>query len=107
MIKYDQLSRAQARWVDLLEILFPDFYKSDIITHSQLKMVHEQLLILREKDKKYKVSWPIWLITNNAVSRGVYKIPKPHMVTVDNDPDMNHPFYPEYIQELKQFNVIA
>lgn len=109
MLQYEQLSKAQRKWVDLVEILFPDMYSSDIITHSQLKMIHEQLVEMRDQDKKYKVSWPIWLITNNAITRGAYKIPKQNGVeeSIDDDPDKDHPFFQEYIQELKQFNVIA
>lgn len=109
MLSYDNLSKAQRRWVDLVEILFPELYKCGIINHSELKMVHETLLEMREQDKKYKVSWPIWLISNNAVTRGSYQIPKSGSSEViqEKDPDENHPFYQEYLEELKQFKVVA
>lgn len=106
MITFDKLSPAQSKWLSLLEILFPDIYKQDTITHNQLKMVHDHLVSLREKDKKYKVSWPIWLISNNSSARGVYKIPKETAeIQIQDDPDIDHQFYPEYASELCKFNI--
>lgn len=106
MITFNKLSPAQSKWLSLLEILFPDIYKNDTITHNQLKMVHDHLVSLREKDKKYKVSWPIWLISNNAIDRGVYTIPKEtEEIQTQDDPDIDHQFYPEYAFELMKFGI--
>lgn len=72
-----------------------------------MKTAHDKFTELRKTDKKYKVGWPIWLITNNAITRGVYELPVPDgTVKIEVDPDIDHPFYPEYIEELKQFNII-
>lgn len=107
MITHSELTPAQEKWLALIEYYFEDVYSSGKITHKQLKAAHDRFTVLRKEDKKYKVGWPIWLITNNAISRGVYELPVPSgTVKVEEDPDINHPFYPEYIAELKRFNVI-
>ena len=107
-IEYADLSPAQAKWVDLVEILFPELYNDGIISHTELKVVHEHFVSLRATDKKYKVSWPIWLIMNNSVARGVYAIPKRDSVVGDDkDEYSDHPFYPKLESELKQFGIIA
>lgn len=105
MITYDKLTPAQSKWLDLVEILFPTIYECDIITHAQLKMIHDQLTELRKTDKKYKVGWPIWLITNNAVTRGCYKLPKEESKLVDVDPDVDNPFYENYRAELARYGI--
>lgn len=108
MIVYNQLTKAQSKWLALCEHYFPQYTVDGIINHAQLKEVHEFLVSMREKDKRFKCSWPIWLITNNAVSRGVYKLPLEKVDLETNvDPDKSHPWFEEYIQELKQFSVIA
>lgn len=61
----------------MLEFHFPDIYETGEITHKQLTKIHVHFMDLRDVDKKYKVGWPIWLISNNAMQRGVYKIPRP------------------------------
>jgi len=106
MLNYNELSAGQRKWVDLVEILFSDVYKSGIITYNKLKEIDNTLVSLRERDKKYKVGWPIWLITNNAIERGIYKIPKDEEI-IETDPDASHPFFEEYQSELKMFGIIA
>lgn len=107
MITAQKLSRAQKKWFSLLEELFPNIAKRDIITVSELKLFHAKLTGLREIDKKkYKVSWPIWLISNNAVSRGVYALPKDATQMVSKDVS-SHAYYDEYIAELRQFKVVV
>jgi hypothetical protein len=106
MITYDKLTPAQSKWLDLVEILFPTIYEGSIINHSQLKMIHDELSELRKTDKKYKVGWPIWLIMNNSVTRGMYKLPKETEIIEEViDPDVDNPYYNEYVQELARFGI--
>lgn len=104
MKRYHELSSGQRKWVDLVEILFPAIYDRGIITAKELKNVDAKFREMRETDKRYKVSWPIWLIMNNAIERGIYSIPRD---IPEKDEDVNHEFYSEYHQMLKTFGVIA
>lgn len=70
---YTDLSPAQRKWVDLVEIHFPEI--NDTITYKQLLEMYNYFLELRKQNKNYRVSKPLWLITNNAIERGVYKFP--------------------------------
>jgi hypothetical protein len=107
MISFEELSPAQGRWLALVKHYFADVHSSGIITYKQLIAADEKFRELRATDPKFKVGWPIWLITNNQTSRGLYQLPvesETSEVTIDDD--VKHPFYEEYVDELKRFNVI-
>jgi hypothetical protein len=106
MITFEKMTPAQAKWLALIEYYFADTYKSGRITHAQLVTAHNHFLELRKEDKKYKTGWPIWLITNNAIERGVYQLPTQAESVPQIDPDTTHEFYPDYIKELKEFGVV-
>ena len=101
MKNFDELSPAQERWVVLVEYCFPAIYQSGQITHKELIKVHAQFLDMREQDKKYKVGWPIWLISNNAITRGVYQIPQKDFGLTQQSGDLE-----ELNQEMKEFGVV-
>ena len=104
MLEFDKLSPAQERWVVLLEHFFPEVYKTGEVSHKQLVAADNKFREMRATDKKYKVSWPIWLISNNATTRGKYHIPKKQ--TEEHDASIEtHPFYAEYVAELKEFGI--
>lgn len=107
MIKFDDLSPAKLKWLTLVELLFPEIYANDTISVSELKTVHNHFLELRKTDAKYKVSWPIWLITNNALERGVYVLPKPNANLMVESSREKHEYFAEYESELRQFGVIT
>jgi hypothetical protein len=73
MLNYKDLSPAKRKWVDLVEIHFPQY--TDTITYEQLNIIHAVFTAKRNEDRRFKCSKPLWLISNNAVSRGVYKFP--------------------------------
>jgi hypothetical protein len=75
MITFSQLTLAQERWLALIKHYFPKVYSSGKITYAQLKEAHKYFVSLRATDKKFKVGFPIWLQTNNALEHGVYKLP--------------------------------
>lgn len=76
MITNEELTKAQVRWFTLITEFYPDIVKAGTITHKQLQEANQFFRSQRTVDeKKFKVSWPIWLIMNNAVSRGVYTLP--------------------------------
>lgn len=108
MIQYKNLSKSQQKWLSLVEYYFTDIYKCGIITHAQLKTTHEKFIELRSEGPNFKVGWPIWLIMNNSIGRATYRLPVENMAYDDEleDEDSSSPYYEEYIQELKQFNVI-
>jgi hypothetical protein len=73
MISYQELSKARKRWVDLVELHYPEIDKT--ISLQQIKDIHDFFTTKRTEDKKYKVSKALWVVTNNKVSRGVYRFP--------------------------------
>lgn len=64
--------------------------------------VNDFFVSKREKDKRYKVSKPLWIITHNAVSRGVYKIPFEEVKFKETITD---PMEKMYRAELKKFGI--
>ena len=103
MIQFVNLTVAQQRWVSMVQHFFPEIYARGNITHKELMKAHTKFLELRETDKKYKVGWPIWLIMNNATSRGVYKIP----MVADTEKETNDsPHFADYETSLKEFGVV-
>lgn len=105
MKSLDDISAGQNKWLLLLEAVFPEIYAQETITHKQLKQVDADFRKMRALDKRYKVSWPIWLIMNNQVSRGVYLIPKD---TEDlNKPEADQELVDELESELEGFGIEA
>ena len=102
MIEFAQLTVAQQRWVTMVQHFLPEVYVRGSITHKELIMAHAKFMEMRETDKKYKVGWPIWLIMNNATSRGVYKIPSSDP-TVEEKSDS--PFSEGYEKDLKEWGI--
>ena len=76
MLGYSDLSPAQRKYVDLLEMVFPDVYNRGTITFREIKDIHKLLVAKREEHPGYKCAEPLWMITYNAIQRGTYKIPK-------------------------------
>ena len=73
MLYYKDLSPAQRRWVELVEAYFP---RSDPqITYAEIKQIHTFFVGKRREDARFKISKPLWLITNNALTRGRYMFP--------------------------------
>ena len=73
LLQYKDLSPAQRRWVELVEIHFPHIQHT--IAYSEIRQIHDFFFSKRSADKRFKISKPLWLITHNAVSRGVYNFP--------------------------------
>ena len=115
MITFDTLSPAQARWLSMIEYYFPEIHASGKITHDQLKEARAKFDELRTVDKKYKIGWPIWLIMNNSISRGVYILPKAFSVDewraiCEDDPvvstkPLKSEYSDEYEAELRAFGI--
>lgn len=75
MLAYNNLSSARQRWVDLVEQHFPEVKLRGVVTFKEINSIHDFFFEKRESDKRYKISKPLWLITNNAISKGVYQFP--------------------------------
>jgi len=110
MLYYNDLSPAQKRWVELVEMFCQDKIVEGKITHKGLKEIHQFFVEKRREDRRYKISWPIWLIMGNQVGRGVYQFPAPE---IENDleelVDEVTPIDPEkeghYMRELIGFGI--
>ena len=85
MITHDNITPGQAKWLALIQYYFAEVYSRGIITHVELTESHKKFHELRALDKKYKVGWPIWLIVNNSIARGVYELPIQGNVTIEDD----------------------
>ena len=73
MLTYDILTDSQRRWVNLVEFHYPDITTE--ITYLQIKEIHIFFTEKRLENKNFKCAKALWLITNNAISRGVYSFP--------------------------------
>ena len=103
MIEFAELTVAQQRWVSLIQHFYPNIYSAGKITYQELIMAHANFISMREQNKKYKVGWPIWLIMNNAISRGVYKIPSSDVKIVEVS---DNPLSAGYEDSLKEFGLV-
>lgn len=102
MLEYDDLSPAQKRWVDLVELFFPDIQLRGKITYKEIQEVHEFLLKKRDEDKRFKCAMPLWVITNNALSRGVYQFPASDVSKAMTFDEKMEQFY---LAELARFGI--
>jgi hypothetical protein len=106
MLSYNDLSVGQKKWVDLVEaceLIKPNQLE---VTYKQIQEIHQYLTEQRNTNKKFKVSKPLWLITNNAIRRGVYAFPSSEgnsTITVEVN---NSPEEILYQTELMQYNII-
>lgn len=78
MLTYQDLTNSQKRWVHLVMTHFPNVGTE--ITYTEFKEIDFFLKSRRELDVSCKISKPLWLVTNNKLSRGVYSFPAPNIV---------------------------
>lgn len=102
MLNYDDLSPSQQKFIDLTIIHFPELAQGGKCTYKELMHIHETFVSYRAKDKAYKMSKPLWLITNNAIERGVYQLPLPNQKIEVN---ITNPMELMYRAELKRFGI--
>ena len=103
MLNYTDLSKAQRRWVDLVEEYFPDI--SDTLTYKQIQDIHAFFTEKRKEDSKFKISKALWLITNNAVTRGTYKFPKSSIAEIEVETVIDSELEVRYKAELAKFGI--
>ena len=99
MLQFNDLSPAQRRWVELVELHFPN--TGDTITYADIKMIDGFFRGKRQQDSRFKVSKPLWLITHNAVERGVYLFPGSGVKLAESLTDREA----EYRAELAKFSI--
>lgn len=73
MLRYSDLTAGQRKFVDLVELHFPNITTE--ITHTQIKEIHEFFIGKRAEHKNFKVAKALWIVTNNYISRGLYRFP--------------------------------
>ena len=107
MITHETITKGQAKWLAMITEFYPDIVKSGVITHKQVQEANQFFYAKRTKDKKYRVGHPIWLLVNNAITRGVYQLPVPGAVIEVKkiDVDTSHELYADYASELASFGV--
>jgi hypothetical protein len=107
MLEFSNLSPAQKKWVRLVELHHPEV--KDTVTFAQIKQFHEEFKQLRSVDKSYKVSMPLWIITANAIRRGVYFFPGTENAVDPEPADEPMEIIPEleveYQKELQNFGI--
>jgi hypothetical protein len=104
MLNYTDLSPAKQKYIDLVELFFPDIKTRGVITFQEMNDIHAFFVKKREENKKYKCSMPIWLITSNAMSRGVYKFPASD-VTIEQDTSGLTELDLQYHAELARYGI--
>jgi hypothetical protein len=105
MLSYEDLTASQKKWVDLVEIHYPELITRDTLTYADLKRIHTEFVGKRAENKKYKCSMPLWLITNNAISRGLYRFPASWLVFDEYVGVVDEPLEIIYREELKRFGI--
>ena len=105
MLSYEDLTAAQKKWVDLVEIHYPEVMLQDNVTYTDIKTFHTFFVQKRVENKKYKCSMPLWLITNNAISRGHYRFPGSLVIIGEEMVGLDDPMEKIYKEELKKFGI--
>jgi hypothetical protein len=103
MLTYHDLSKAQKRWVELVEACYPDI--GDEISYQDVQAIHEFFASKRAENPKYKISKALWLITNNALSRGVYKFPRSDAVDAEVVLEIDSELETQYKAELEKLGI--
>jgi hypothetical protein len=104
MLTYDALSPGQRKWVDLVEACELVDHGTKEITYQQIESIHDYLVKQRLANKNFKVSKPLWLITNNAVRRGVYAFPGSGCTLTNTNLSPQELIYQK---ELKRFRIVV
>jgi hypothetical protein len=74
MLKYNDLTKAQKRFVDAIVKEDPSIKKTGTATRKQIESLYWTLNEKRA-DGGEKVGFPNWLTGPNKISRGIYQIP--------------------------------
>ena len=80
MLKYNDLTKAQKRFVDAVLAEFPEYKKTGTVNRKELESIYWTLNDKRATGGE-KVGFPNWLTAQNKVSRGVFQLPMPEAVT--------------------------
>lgn len=92
MLNYNDLSSAQQKYIDLVSLYFPGL---EVVTFSKLNEIHAFFLKKRGEDARFKVGFPIWLVSNNRRGRD-YLLPLQHVVLEDEVSELDREFQIEY-----------
>lgn len=107
MMTWFELSKAQQRWVTLVQMFHPEV--KDSVTFQQIRAFHDEFMSKRSEGKQYKIGFPIWLITNNAIERGAYFFPSEENAS-QMEPEELTPIDPElepiYQAELAAHGIV-
>jgi hypothetical protein len=91
MLKFDDLSNAQKKYVNAVRDAYPEVFKDGdydtgvglvrengkiFVTRDFLVTFHDEMFSKRESGG-VKIGYPIWLTNNNKHTRGVYVLPDP------------------------------
>lgn len=76
MLKYNDLTKAQKRFVDCLLTVEPQAKKTGTVTRKQIEAAYWELQSKRAAGGE-KVGFPNWLTGPNKISRGLYQVPMP------------------------------
>jgi hypothetical protein len=79
MLKYNDLTKAQKRFVDTVVREFPEVKKTGTVSRKELESIYWTLNEKRAKGGE-KVGFPNWLTGPNKVGRGVFALPMPEAV---------------------------
>jgi hypothetical protein len=105
MLYYFDLTPSQRHWVDLVEAVFPEDREAGEISYKRLNEIHNHFVSLRGRDGRYKCSKPLWLITNNAISRGVYKFPSSKSIEIEQEEVLDSDLEIRYREELEKLDI--
>mgnify|MGYP000081814315 CR=1 FL=1 len=81
MLKYNDLTKAQKRFVDAVIEVRPHLATGGTITLKECAAVYYELRATRTGQKGEKIGYPNWLYAANKLSRGQYEFPAPNATT--------------------------
>jgi len=76
MLKYNDLTKAQKRFVDAVLTEFPEIKKTGVVNRKELESIYWTLNDKRAAGGE-KVGFPNWLTAKNKIDRGVFDFPLP------------------------------
>jgi hypothetical protein len=77
-MNYSELNKTQVRCIDAYIKLRPELASQPTITRPEVEALHAQLFAERANGGA-KIGYPMWLVKNDKLGRGIYEFPAPEL----------------------------
>jgi len=80
-MNYSELNKTQVRCIDAYISLRPELSAQPTITRPEVEELHSKLYAERANGG-LKIGYPMWLVKNDKLGRGIYEFPAPELDSI-------------------------